>query len=43
LPQPFFDSNLRQRLVLPFILVGNPGGDAAFADYLILAGWSHRF
>jgi len=25
------------------ILVGNPGGDAAFADYLILAGWSHRF
>lgn len=25
------------------ILVGNPGGDAAFADYLILAGYSHRF
>jgi Putative MetA-pathway of phenol degradation len=25
------------------ILVGNPGGDAAFADYMILAGYSHRF
>lgn len=25
------------------ILVGNPGGDAAFADYLIVAGYSHRF
>jgi hypothetical protein len=25
------------------ILVGNPGGDAAFADYIILAGYSHRF
>jgi hypothetical protein len=25
------------------ILVGNPGGDAAFADYMILLGYSHRF
>jgi len=25
------------------ILVGSRGGDAAFADYLILAGYSHRF
>jgi hypothetical protein len=25
------------------ILVGSAGGDAAFADYLILAGYSHRF
>lgn len=25
------------------ILVGNPGGDAAFADYMILVGYSHRF
>ena len=25
------------------ILVGSPGGDAAFADYMILAGYSHRF
>lgn len=25
------------------ILVGNPGGDAAFADYMILASYSHRF
>jgi hypothetical protein len=25
------------------ILVGNPGGDAAFADYMILIGYSHRF
>ena len=25
------------------ILVGNRGGDAAFADYMILAGYSHRF
>jgi hypothetical protein len=25
------------------ILVGNAGGDAAFADYLILIGYSHRF
>ena len=25
------------------ILVGNPGGDAAFADYMILVGYSRRF
>ena len=25
------------------ILVGNPGGDAAFADYMILIGYSRRF
>ncbi len=25
------------------ILVGNPGGDAAFADYFITVGYSHRF
>lgn len=25
------------------ILVGNAGGDAAFADYMILVGYSHRF
>lgn len=25
------------------ILVGNPGGDAAFADYLLLIGYTHRF
>jgi len=25
------------------ILVGGPGGDAAFADYMILVGYSHRF
>jgi hypothetical protein len=25
------------------ILVGNAGGDAAFADYMILLGYSHRF
>jgi hypothetical protein len=25
------------------ILVGSRGGDAAFADYMILAGYSHRF
>ena len=25
------------------ILVGSAGGDAAFADYMILAGYSHRF
>jgi cellulose synthase (UDP-forming) len=38
LPQPFFDSNLRQRLVLPFILAGNPGNEVLQAA-AITASW----
>ncbi len=38
LPQPFFDSNLRQPLVLPFILVGNPSNETLQAA-AITASW----
>ncbi|MEA2738173.1 MAG: hypothetical protein QOH05_1480, partial [Acetobacteraceae bacterium] len=38
LPLPLFDENIRQRLVLPFILAGNPGNEVLQAS-AVVASW----
>ncbi|MBN8875583.1 MAG: UDP-forming cellulose synthase catalytic subunit [Rhodospirillales bacterium] len=38
LPLPLFDENIRQRLVLPFVLVGNPSNDTLQAAGIV-ASW----